>query len=271
MGEDEREEATSLLASVEHVAWTVGPLLAGCCSPPPEPTIAYWVNAVTFLLSAWFVSRIPAHALRSDDPITKGHWSDVKAGLGLVVSSRHLVTVLVVWTTAAIGTACVNVAEVVFAKDSLDAGNVGLGFLVSATGAGLLIGSFFAASVLGALGMTRVYAGALALMALGFGVASASPTIVVAALLAAIADGGQRRRDRLQPGARAAGAPDAMRGRALAVLMSIYYAVLGLSMAGGGLLVDAAGARRVGVRGVRLRRGGRRRARSHAWDPRGRR
>ena len=36
---------------------------------------------------------------------------------------------------------------------------------------------------------------------------------------------------------------DAMRGRALAVLMSIYYAVLGLSMAGGGLLVDAAGAR----------------------------
>ena len=34
-----------------------------------------------------------------------------------------------------------------------------------------------------------------------------------------------------------------MRGRALAVLMSSYYAVLGLSMAGGGLLVDAAGAR----------------------------
>jgi len=39
------------------------------------------------------------------------------------------------------------------------------------------------------------------------------------------------------------GAPDAMRGRALAVLMSTYYAILGLSMAAGGLLVDAVGAR----------------------------
>jgi hypothetical protein len=34
-----------------------------------------------------------------------------------------------------------------------------------------------------------------------------------------------------------------MRGRALSVLMSSYYAILGLSMAGGGLLVDRAGAR----------------------------
>jgi hypothetical protein len=34
-----------------------------------------------------------------------------------------------------------------------------------------------------------------------------------------------------------------MRGRALAVLMSTYYGVLGLAMAAGGLLVDGAGAR----------------------------
>src|SRR4029078_3018393 len=39
------------------------------------------------------------------------------------------------------------------------------------------------------------------------------------------------------------GAPDAMRGSALAVLMSTYYAILGLSIAAGGLLVDAVGAR----------------------------
>ena len=36
-----------------------------------------------------------------------------------------------------------------------------------------------------------------------------------------------------------------MRGRALAVLMSSYYAVMGLSMAGAGILVDATGARAV--------------------------
>ena len=243
VAEGEREEATSLLSSVEHVAWTVGPLVAGVLLATSGPDLAYWVNATTFLLSAWLVSQIPAHALRSDDPITKGHWSDVKEGLGLVMRSRHLVTVLIVWTTAAIGTACVNVAEVVLAKDSLNAGNVGLGFLVSATGLGLLVGSFFAAPALSAFGMTRVYAGALALMALGFGVASASPTIVVAALLAAVGTVGNGVAIVCNQVLVQRGAPDAMRGRALAVLMSIYYAVLGLSMAGGGLLVDAAGAR----------------------------
>ena len=185
--DDDREQATSLLTTVENVAWTIGPAVAGLLLAARGQDVAYWVNAVTFLASALLVMRIPAHALRSDEPITKGHWSDLREGLGLVVGSRPLVTVLVVWSTAAVATACVNVAEVVLAKHDLDAGNIGLGFLVSATGVGLVIGSFFAASALGALGMTRVYGGALALMGAGFGLASASPTIVVAALLAGLA------------------------------------------------------------------------------------
>jgi MFS family permease len=243
VGDDEREEATSLLSTVEHVAWTIGPLAAGALLAASGPGIAYWVNAATFLVSALLVSRIPAHALRSDEPITKGHWADLREGVALVVRSRHLVTVLVVWTTAAIGTACVNVAEVVLAKEEIGAGNLGLGFLVAATGVGLVIGSFFAAPALGALGMTRVYGGALLLMAGGFGIASASPTIAIAALLAGIATIGNGAAIVCNQVLVQRGAPDAMRGRALAVLMSIYYAVLGLSMAGGGILVDAAGAR----------------------------
>jgi MFS family permease len=189
------------------------------------------------------VARIPAHALRSDEPLTKGHWSDLRDGMALVVGSRHLVTVLVVWCTAAVATACVNVAEVVLAKHDLDGGNIGLGLLVSATGVGLVIGSFFAASALGALGMRRVYTGALALMAAGFGLASASPTIAVAAVLAAVATIGNGAAIVCNQVLVQRGAPDAMRGRALSVLMSSYYGILGLSMAGGGLLVDRAGAR----------------------------
>ena len=200
------------------------------------------MNAATFVASAVFVSRIPATAFRSEEPITRGHWADLRAGLGLVFTSRHLLTVLLVWSTAGVATAFVNVSEVVLAKDDLDAGNVGLGFLVSATGVGLLIGSFFAASALGKLGMTRVYAGSIAIMGLGFGLASLSPTIVLVAVLAGFARSGRRPIVYNQVLVQR-GSPDAMRGRALAVLMSSYYAVLGLAMAGGGLLVDAAGAR----------------------------
>ena len=106
-----------------------------------------------------------------------------------------------------------------------------------------MIGSFFAASALGAFGMRRVYPAALALMAAGFGLASASPTIVLAAVLAAVATIGNGAAIVCNQVLVQRGAPDAMRGRALAVLMSTYYAILGLSMAAGGLLVDAVGAR----------------------------
>jgi len=241
--EEQREQATSLLSTVEHVAWTIGPVAAGFLLAASGPHLAYWLNAGTFLISASLVTRIPAQSLRSDEPISKGHWSDVREGLGLVVRSRHLITVLLVWNVAAIATACVNVAEVVLAKHDLHAGNIGLGFLVSATGVGLVIGSFFAASALRTLGMTRVYTGALALMAVGFGLASASPTIAVTAVLAGIATIGNGAAIVCNQVLVQRGAPDNMRGRALAVLMSIYYGVLGLAMAGGGLLVDYAGAR----------------------------
>jgi MFS family permease len=243
VSEDEREQATSLLTTVEHIAWTLGPILAGGLLAASGPEIAYWANAVTFVLSALIVSRIPARALRSDDPITRGHWADLRDGLSVVFHSRHLITVLVVWSTAGIATAFVNVAEVPFAKNEIGAGNLGLGFLVAATGVGLIFGSFFAAPALGRVGMTRVYGGALLLMSAGFGLASQSPTIAVAAVLAGVATVGNGAAIVCNQVLVQRGAPDAMRGRALAVLMSSYYAVLGLSMAGAGLLVDAAGAR----------------------------
>ena len=103
--------------------------------------------------------------------------------------------------------------------------------------------------------MTRLYGGSLLVMGFGFGIASASPTIAVAAVLAGVATIGNGAAIVCNQVLVQRGAPDAMRGRALAVLMSSYYAVLGLSMAGAGILVDAAGARAAwALAGMRLPR-----------------
>ena len=91
--------------------------------------------------------------------------------------------------------------------------------------------------------MRGLYAGSLLLMGVGFGVAAASPTVAVAALLAAFATVGNGAAIVCNQLLVQEGAPDAMRGRALAVLMSTYYGILGIAMAAGGLLVDGAGAR----------------------------
>jgi predicted MFS family arabinose efflux permease len=60
VAEDEREQATSLHFAVEHIAWTLGPILAGGLLAASGPDIAYWVNAATFVASASIVARIPS-------------------------------------------------------------------------------------------------------------------------------------------------------------------------------------------------------------------
>ena len=48
---------------------------------------------------------------------------------------------LIVWNVVLLGSAAINVAEVVFAKDTLDSGNVGFGIIVAASGVGLAAGA----------------------------------------------------------------------------------------------------------------------------------
>jgi MFS family permease len=205
------------------------------------------VNAITFLVSAVLVARIPEGLLQSKDSLTRGHWRDVADGVKLVVTARPLRTVLVVWTVVMIGAGAINVAEVVFAKDTLGVGDLGFGVIIAASGVGLAIGSFLAPPALGKVGLRRNYIGSIALMGVGWGGAAISGTIwlVVPFVIGGAAGNGsavicnalliQR------------GAPDQYRGRAMATLMSSTYAVLGLAMAAAGVLTDLYGARAIWI------------------------
>jgi MFS family permease len=243
--EDELVNANSLLATVETLAWMIGPLVAGGMLAVWSPSVPYAVNAVTFLFSAALVARIPEAKLRSEDPITRGHWRDVGDGVKLVLTARPLLTVLVVWNVALLGSAAINVAEIGFAKDTLDAGDLGFGALVAASGVGLALGSFLSAPALGKVGLRRHYVGSIALMGVGWGAAALSPTIWLAVAFViggAAGNGAVVVCNRLLV---QRGAPDQYRGRALATIMSSNYAVLGVAMAAAGVLTDAFGPRAV--------------------------
>jgi MFS family permease len=243
--DEELTNANSLLQTVETLAWMIGPILGGVMLSAWGTSVPYVVNAVTFLVSAVLVARIPEPRLRSTDSLTRGHWRDVADGLRLVLTARPLRTVLVVWNVALIGSAAVNVAEVIFAKKTLDAGNVGFGALVAASGVGLAFGSFLSAPALGKVGLRRHYVGSIALMGVGWGAAALSGSIwlaVVFVIGGAAGNGAAIVCNRLLV---QRGAPDQYRGRALATIMSSNYAVLGLAMAGAGVLTDVVGARAV--------------------------
>ena len=245
--EEELVNANSLVVTVETLSWMIGPVVAGLMVTAWSTDVPYVVNAVTFLVSAALVARISETKLRSEDSLTRGHWRDVADGLKLVVTGRPLRTVLVVWNVALVGSAAVNVAEVVFAKDTLDAGNVGFGALVAASGVGLAIGSFLSAPALGRVGLRRNYIGSLVLMGVGWGAAALSGSIWLAVAFVvggAAGNGSVIVCNRLLV---QRGAPDQYRGRALATIMSSNYAVLGLAMAAAGVLTDVVGARAVWI------------------------
>ena len=245
--EEELANANSLTVTIDTLAMTVGPVAGALLFAVWGPSVPYAVNAVTFLLSAALVARIPDRKLRSEDPLTRGHWRDVADGVKLVLTAKPLRTVLVVWNVALLGSGGVNVAEVFFAKDTLGSGNVGFGALVAASGVGLALGSFLSAPSLGRVGLRRNYVGSLVLMGVGWGAAALSPTIwlaVVFVIGGAAGNGAVVVCNRLLV---QRGAPDQYRGRALATIMSSNYAVLGLAMAAAGVLTDVFGARAVWV------------------------
>ena len=235
--------ATSLLQTAENLTWMVGPVVGGLLIAAQGPDLAYWVNAVTFVVSAALLARIPAGRLQTETAASRGHWRDIGDGIEIVLRSRTLLMVLVAWNVVLLGHAGINVAEVVLAKVELDSGDIGFGVLLGAAGLGLTIGSFAAGTAVDRLGMTGLYVAGIALMALGYAIAAVAPSIAVAVpavVLASLGNGAAVVCNALFV---QRGAPDELRGRAFTVIMSSNYALLGLGMVAAGALTDAFGAR----------------------------
>jgi MFS family permease len=239
-------QANGLLQTAENLTWALGALLGGILVAVASPDLAYWVNAVSFVVSALLLLRI-RETLEEVRAATEGHLRALRDGLSLVVRSRPLLTVLVAWSIVMLANAGTNVAEVFLAKEVFDAGDFGYGFLVAMGAVGLVAGSLVGGDLIDRYGMRGPYGLAIGVMGLGLLIAAASPNVWVASLFVALAGVGNGAAVVLNAVLVQRGAPDRLRGRAFSVLMSAGYAFLGLGMVIAGPLTNAAGARAVWV------------------------
>jgi MFS family permease len=242
---DERDlpGANSLLQSVENLTWALAPLAGGILVAAASPDAAYWINAVTFLVSAALLARIPQRLLQAARAESRGHVRDLLEGAKLVVDSAALLAVLVTWNLFVFASAGVNVAEVVLAEESFESGAFGFGLLVGATGFGLVLGSFVAGGWLERWELPKIYGISIALVALGIGCAAVSPSVWIAAAFVVLLGFGNGAAVVCNALLVQRGAPDHVRGRAFTVIMSSNYALLALGMAAAGPLTDAIGPR----------------------------
>jgi MFS family permease len=241
--EAELARANSLIQTGENVSWTVAPVLGGALVAAWNPDVAYWINAVSFLVSAVLVIGIPARRLQGAIAVSHGHLRDLGEGFARVVRTRPLLTVLVVWTIALGAVASANTAQVFLAKDSFSAGDLGYGLMFGCIGLGLAVGSFGAGTWVERRSVGNVYAASVLLQAIGLGVAAIAPNVWVALpcfVLSGIGNGTAIVCNSLLV---QRGAPDEIRGRVFTVIMSVNYAVYGIGFAIAGPLTDGVGPR----------------------------
>lgn len=174
--------ANALLGMAFNIQIAVGPTVGGLAVEFGGARIAFAVNAVTFLVSALILTRLPAL------PPLGGHsglWTETVAGLRFVATTpgpRALVLALFVAVSFA---AIDNVALVFLVSDELHGSAAEFGLTQAAFGIGML-----AASSLLAIGRGSAVAllvGGLALGATGTAATALLPTLLAVAVAQAVA------------------------------------------------------------------------------------
>jgi len=243
VSDEDLPRANSLLQAVDNLTWALGSIAGGALVAASSVDVAYWLNACSFLISAVFLVGIPHRLLQATPAASRGHWADLRDGFSLVLHSRALLTVLIAWNVAMLHNAAVNVAEVRLAFRAFDAGQFGLGLMMGMAGAGLAVGAYLASQWLERRGLANVYGASLGLMAIGIGLAAAAPNVWVAAACVVISGAGNGSAVVCNALLVQRGAPDQLRGRAFAVLMSSNVAMLTIGMILAGHFTDVFGPR----------------------------
>jgi MFS family permease len=152
-------------------------------------------------------------------------------------------TVLIAWNVAVFAVAAMNVAEPRLALRTFNASRFGFGLLMGCAGVGLTVGALLASAWIARRGLPNVYGLSLVLIALGIAGAAASPNVWVASACAVVSGCGNGAAIVCNSLLVQRGAPDALRGRAFAVLMSSNFALVTAGMVVAGWLTDTIGAR----------------------------
>jgi predicted MFS family arabinose efflux permease len=170
VGKDKVLGANSALSAVNYLALIVGPAIAGFLVAASGAAIAFWADAVSFVIAVLFITRISGEIprTRAEQQTAPGWLDDLKFGLRYAFNHQAIRVLLVTTFVAAFAGAALVTIEVVYVKDVLDGGDVGYGLLYSVAGVGAIIGSTNAARWVRRFTLPGLYVGTVLLTGLMF-------------------------------------------------------------------------------------------------------
>jgi MFS family permease len=241
VGEGDLTRANALIGGTFSVSIMVGPALGGLMVASIGVDAAFLADAVTYLISAILLSRVPLPRREGEEE--EGFVRELRSGFGYLIGARVPLAIVVGAFLTILTINATVPAEVFLARDTFAAGDVGYGLLVSLWGGGMVLGSAMMA-VLGdrinlvLLYFLSIFVGAFALVGTGL-----APAFVLA-LGALTVEGAATGIDNVATDTiLQKRVPEAFLGRVFSIRFLGYSAGEALAYPAGGLLVDAFGPR----------------------------
>ena len=242
-GEAKLAIANSRVETARYVGFTVGPLAGGLLAAVGGMRVAMLVNALTFLAvaAAAAIVRVPRVGEAAVD--AEASKTRAWAGAAYLVQDRTLAVVMAVAFISLLFMTASATAEVFFAKDYLDIGDVGYGALIASWTLGMALGATFLPRRV-ATGMFAMGA-IVAIVVQGFGLAAPTLWLVPAFAFALYFVGGLAHgtKNVLVRTLIHERVPSGVHGRAYAAYNALRNGAELIALVGGGLLVAALGAR----------------------------
>ena len=241
---DERDlgPANSAWATLDNVAFIVGPALAGIILAVGTLEVAFLLNAVSFAIVAVVLWRLPVP--RTAAPVVDDDSDGASTAPAPSPGWRELVRPLagpfLLDSTTSIVGGGLSVLTVVIALDVLRAGEAGTGYLNAATGVGGVVAGVIAGTLLARrLGVPLLIGGIAG--AIGLVWLAVAGDLLVAMLAMGVAVAGLLLLDVVNTTLIQRIVPDALRGRAMGVLQTTSAVLMALGSLVTPIIADVVG------------------------------
>lgn len=237
--------ATSLYGAITDFGYTAGPAFTAGVLLLIDPEGVMLINGLTFAGSAVILWRLDWGARVAPEEGTRREslMSETRLGLRAAVQMPAIRVVIAASAGAMFMAGLFNVAEPLFATETLDASNSGFAVLVTVFGLGFIAGSLRGSEGGGPPLLRRRYLQGLFVIGIGFGAAGVAPGLVLAMCTFALAGFGNglllvHERLLIQ-----ALVPDRLQARIFAVSDTVVSWAFGISYVVAGPLITAIGVR----------------------------
>jgi MFS family permease len=222
----------------KYTGWILGPLVAGVVAHQNGTAAPLLIDAATFLVLA--IGTLGMSIRRLPVPADEAEGDSARAGFAYIVGDKLLLLMFIAMAGIVLFAATDNVAEVFFAKDTLNQPSIGYGVLASAWLAGMVIGALIAQRIGAERAAVWIFGGAVMGGAAVIG-GAVSAALVPAAALFVVAGAGNGVENVAARTLVHARVPADLHGRVFAAYMGLVSGTQIVATAVGGALVAGIG------------------------------